>query len=200
VISTIINQRYTTAIMLTENGVAPTQHDVETYCEVVRNGRLYEYLQEQLTAQDGINSEIKTRQELKKIMFTVMFSDNRFIGQEAATPKRLFKNTFPTVYELFAYIKRKDKTVLPILLQRIESKLVLDRIAKRIAHERPELPIFTIHDSVITTVGNESYIERIMKEEMERTLGIIPSLATEYWTPLNIDEATGLKKDLKKVA
>jgi hypothetical protein len=56
---------------------------------------------------------------------------------------------------------------------------VLDKICKRISIEKPSLPIFTIHDSIITTRGNESYIQLVMKEELEKGIGKVPILAIE---------------------
>ena len=73
------------------------------------------------------------------------------------------------------------------MLQTIESKLFLDRIAKRIAKERPELAIFTIHDSITTIVGNEDYIQHIMEEETIKAIGVRPSISIEYWSQSNID-------------
>jgi hypothetical protein len=82
---------------------------------------------------------------------------------------------------MFALIKKDDKTLLPCLLQRMESHLVLQKIAKRISRERPELPIFTIHDSVATTIGNEEYVRRVMEEELLAAIGFSPSLKVEPW-------------------
>ena len=79
--------------------------------------------------------------------------------------------------------KDQDNRYLSLLLQQIESTLILKHIVPRIASERPDLPIFTIHDSVATTVGNEEYIERVMREEIERLTGLQPKFGIEYWDP-----------------
>lgn len=153
--------------------------DVKHYVDLVTNGLIYEYLAEEIKDELGI--ECKTRKEIKEVIFTVLFTGNQFIGQHEAGPKRVFKDRFPTVYKIFSLIKKEDKTNLPKLLQRIESYIILDRVCKKIAEERPYLPIFTIHDSVITTVGNEGYIEAIMREELTLCIGYKPSLKIEYW-------------------
>lgn len=80
-------------------------------------------------------------------------------------------------------------------MQRIESEIILNRVAKRIEIERPDLPLFTIHDSVVTSVGNELYIQFVMKEEMENAIGLSPNMKIEYWKPENID----LQSDLVNV-
>jgi hypothetical protein len=115
------------------------------------------------------------------MVFSVLFSSNKFIGQDEAKPKRLFKRLFPSVYDVFSYLKRKDKTFLACLLQRIESYLILDVICKRISNEYPDIPIYTIHDSIATTSGNEKHVERIMKEELTKHIGIPPTLKFDYW-------------------
>jgi len=60
-------------------------------------------------------------------------------------------------------------------------------ICKRITKEKPRLPIFTIHDSVVTTVGHQEYVEAIIKEELEKATGILSSCKIEYWKPENLE-------------
>jgi hypothetical protein len=154
--------------------------DIKRYIELVTNGRLYEYLAREI--KDELGMEFNSRKALKEVIFTVLFTANQFIGQPEAGPKRVFKDRFPTVYKIFSRIKKRDKKDLPKLLQRIESHIVLDRICKRIAQEKPRLPIFTIHDCVITTVGNEEYVDSIMREFLSLYIGYQPSLKIEHWT------------------
>lgn len=153
--------------------------DVTHYIELVTNGLLYEYLAEEINDELGI--EFHSRKALKETVLKDMFTGNQYIGQPEAGPKRVFRDRFPTVYMILACIKRGDKPSLPKLLQRIESHIVLDRICKRIASERPHLPIFTIHDSVITTEGNEDFVYSIMMEELTKGIGNKPTLKIEYW-------------------
>ena len=98
-----------------------------------------------------------------------------------AEPKRIFKQLFPSVYDVFAKIKQKDKKMLPRILQSIESKLMLDIIAKRIADEYPNMPIFTIHESIVCPVGNENYVAGVIKDEMQKAIGMNPRVSFEYW-------------------
>jgi hypothetical protein len=179
----------TSPIMLAELHKTLAEPDVQKFIEVVSAGQLYEYMEEQIHEHNrSVSGEIKeyTRKDIKVIIFTVLFTDNRFIGQQSATPKRIFKSIFPNVYKILAMIKKTDKTMLAILLQKLESMVVLDRITKRIAKERPKLPIYTIHDSITTTVGNEEYVQNVMKEEIQKAIGIVPALSIEFWAPLQI--------------
>lgn len=161
------------------------KEDKNRYVDLVVAGQLYEYLEKQFRLKLKLPNV--DRAMAKIALLQAFFSDNRFIGTEEAAPKRCFRESFPSVYKVFSTIKSKDKTLLAILLQNIESYFIVDVIAKRIAKEYPDLPIFTIHDSIVTTVGNEELVARIMKEELEKGVGKVPSLKFEYWDSNNID-------------
>ena len=178
--------------MLCKSSETCTQSDVQRYKKLVKEGNFYQYIEKMLSKKE--NQEID-RKKIKAAVFQILFTDNRFFGQIDAVSKRIFREAFPTVYRLFAVIKQKDKRNLPILLQRIESHLVLQVVTKRIAKDRPELPLFTIHDSVITTKGNEEYVKEIITSEIEKAVGFAPKLKTEYWSPDNLT----LKRNLTLV-
>ncbi|MCK4820512.1 hypothetical protein KA005_32405, partial [bacterium] len=156
-----------------------THEDVKLFKELVRKGELYEYLEQVFKAELGLS--YANRKAVKEAVFTVLFTSNYYIGQEDARPKKLFKKLFPTVYEIFAYLKKKDKKFLAYILHCIESYLILDVICKRISIEHPDLPIYTINDSIATTSGNEKIIEAIMTEELTKYIGIQPKLKFDYW-------------------
>jgi hypothetical protein len=46
--------------------------------------------------------------------------------------------------------------------------------------ELPDLPIYTIHDSVVTLMAYRKRIEQIMQEEIVRAIGFKPSFG-EGW-------------------
>lgn len=121
------------------------------------------------------------KQKIKEMIYTVFFSSNRFIGQPGAKAKRDFRTNFPEIYEVFSLIKKNNHRALAHILQRIESTIMIQHVAKRISEERPELPIFTIHDSLATTVGNQDYVSLIIKEETARLTGLNAKLGLEYW-------------------
>jgi hypothetical protein len=164
--------------------------DLQRFATLVRQGVFYEYLADEIGKELGVG--YSDRKTVKGAVFQVLFTDNRFLGQAEAKPKKIFKERFPDVYHLFAQIKKQDKTNLPRLLQRIESHLMLLTIAKRIADERPELPILTIHDSIVTTVGNEQYVQSVLKEELAKAIGGPPQTSIEYWSPTAMKFNDGL--------
>jgi len=161
------------------------KRDVGCFRQKVAEGRLYEYMEEEIFKAKG--KYFKDRRELKSMMFSVLYSGNQFIGQPEAESKRIFRDLFPNVYEVFRLIKKNNKILLPILLQAIEAKLILNNIARRFCKNKPSVPIFTIHDSIVCPIGYEFFVKKIMEEETLKCIGILPRLKFEYWNPKNVN-------------
>jgi hypothetical protein len=172
-------------------------NEFNQFVRLVVKGRLYEFLEEQFRFHLG--ETFSNRKEVKAAVFQVLFTDNRFLGQEEAKPKKLFKELFPAVYEVFSKIKSKDKTLLPRLLQSIESYLIIDVIAKRISTEFPDAPLFTIHDSISTTEEYVDVVEDIMKQELDKAIGHPPTLAREEWCKSNMIKYLDTLKEKSQV-
>ncbi|PCH52410.1 MAG: hypothetical protein COC22_04120 [Flavobacteriaceae bacterium] len=178
---------------------SPINTDIQEYIKLAVGGRFYEELQKKFKSILGIDFD--SRKDIKKAVLKVLYTANNYFGCEKAKPKKLFAELFPEVYKIFADIKRLDKSVLPRILQCIESYLIVDVICKRISEELPNAPIFTIHDSITTT---EEYIEdvrKIMEEELENKIGKAPKINFEEWDPNKIEKHLDkLRQSLKVVA
>lgn len=107
------------------------------------------------------------------------------------TYKRYFKMNFLPIYELIELTKKDDHTALSCLLQSIESEIILHRCCKRIWEEgNHQVPVFTIHDSIATTVEHVEYVKRIMEEELSRAIGVSPILSIEHWNQTKLEYPT----------
>ncbi|PNQ72793.1 hypothetical protein C1T31_09795 [Hanstruepera neustonica] len=183
-------------IMLGDIDKSLMNSEFSNYINLVVNGGLYEFLEEEFKI--NLGEVFSNRKDVKAAVFQVLFTDNRFFGQDEARPKKLFQELFPYVYEVFKQIKSKDKSLLPRLLQSIESYLMIDVIAKRISIEYPEAPIYTIHDSIATTEEYVDIVQQIMSEELSKAIGHPPKLAREEWSKRNmIKYLSGLKESSK---
>ena len=167
---------------LAETPQLAVNEELEVYRSKVQEGVFYEYLFER--APDVLGYELDlTRDELKVQVLKAMYSANRYNSDV----KRVFSHTFPYYNGVFRTLKDQDKSLLPRVLQAVEASIVLDRITKRIALEEPKLPIFTVHDSVVTLKGYEDYVAAVMQTEVEQAIGLTPRLGIEFWSPGNID-------------
>jgi hypothetical protein len=184
-------------IMLVETSESLVDKDFNLYIDLVKRGTFYEYLAKKYKSKLGL--EYSDRKQVKSAVFQTLFTANTFIGQDKAAPKRLFADLFPEVYEVFKIIKKKDKTLLPRLLQSIESYLVIDVICKRIGKELPKAPIFSIHDSIATTSVYKDKVREIMLDEFNKSIGFAPKLSEEEWSLENMDnELLKLRSRIKE--
>lgn len=157
------------------------------YINLVSSGRFYEKF---IEVAKGLGKTI-TRDEAKIAMFYTIYSSNRntkdlFLKQM----KIMFNQMFPEVAKLFKIIKheykifkdidligKKQHNKLACLLQTIESQIILHNCCKRIWVEgKQQIPIFTIHDSIVTTSQHKDYVEFVMEKELEKVIKIKPVL------------------------
>ena len=166
----------TTTIMLVKTLKKSGNQDINTYIECVNSGSFYDKIFNMLYPDESFEKD-----KVKTMIFMILYSKNTYMGQPKAEPKKRFKKMFPQTYKVFRILKLCDHTALSRILQRIESDIMIQRVVPRIAHERPHLPIFTIHDSVVTTLGNKGYVALVIKEEIKKYTGLDAKIGIEYW-------------------
>jgi hypothetical protein len=159
--------------------------DVKNYISLVVSGGIYEHLMAEF-AKEGL---VLTRKETKVQMLRILFARNRSPKDETNKKCRaIFKDRFPTVHRIFAKVRGNETgdkftsfSRFAILLQRIESYLILDRILKRVYRELPGVVAITIHDSVMTGVltSDVEAVRKIMLEEMTDFVGFEPQISIE---------------------
>lgn len=147
---------------------------VNKYTTIAKSGDFYHQLSKEVFPR-----RIFDKAEIKKLTYTVFFSNNRSIQGMHYIGKRNFRKIFPDVYRVFSIIKRKNHRALSHILQRIESEIMIQKVSQRISIENPRLPIFTIHDSIVTTDGNQDYVSRVIEEEAYNLTGLKISLGIE---------------------
>jgi hypothetical protein len=125
-----------------------------------------------------------TREEVKKQVFIILFGSN-IINPPS---KRCFKKLFPEVDKIFSIVrgdeqgdKFKDYSRFAILLQRIESHIVLEIFLNRIYTEYPGIIAVTIQDSIMSSIytNHVETVHNIMNEELIKFVGHKPTLRIE---------------------
>jgi len=163
--------------------------DVVLFRQIVTSGKFYERLCHMIPKPKG--RKPYERADMKTLMFKVLFTKNEAIDQGWAKAKRDFASLFPNVNALIRLIQSTGNANLPCLLQRLESHLMYNHVVPRISCELKDAPIFTIHDSIVTTVGNERRVANILREELYYAIGNMPSYKYEYWNADKIQYALG---------
>ncbi len=171
------NNKYTythTIIMLVKTLQKLDNKEVKQYLRMAKSGNFYQELSKAMYPKQAFE-----KVKMKELTYKVFFSSNRSIQGMNNRTKKEFKRKFQGIYEMFAAIKRKNHRALSHILQRIESEIMIQNVSKRISLEHPTLPIYTIHDSILTTDGNQEYVAKIIKEEAFKITGLKVSLGIE---------------------
>jgi hypothetical protein len=175
--------------------------DVKKYISLVVSGQIYEYLMNEFL-KEGLKL---TRDETKVQVLRILFARNRSPQNEINKKARnIFKVHFPKVHKIFSKIRGSAKgdkfnnyKRFAILLQRIESHLMLDVILKRIYKELPGTIAVTIHDSIMTGVltNNVKAVKEIMIDELTNFVGLKPNIKIEdYSNRINNSNITTFSK------
>jgi hypothetical protein len=94
--------------------------------------------------------------------------------------------SFEGLYPLGSIACRQHNR-LALKLQEIESDIVIRDACKKISKARPEIPLWTIHDSISTIEGYENIVKDYLKEAVYQRIGLVSPLKTKYWCPENED-------------
>ena len=113
-----------------------------------------------------------TRDHLKRLFFADVFYGRTRVD---TTLTRLFARLFPTVYHLILDCKSERYQDLARKMQREEAKFMLHTVCRRLFTYHEAVPVFTIHDSIMTTEENVPLVRRIISEEFDR-IGLRPTL------------------------
>jgi hypothetical protein len=80
---------------------------------------------------------------------------------------------YPFISEVVGVLNMKDNQTLPIYLQRLESYLFIDCLAKELVNNG--IIPFTIHDSVIVKTKHQAKTIEIMNKVFKDQIGVVPT-------------------------
>lgn len=144
------------------------KEDVRKYIELVEKGELYDFF--------GENSSLSRKEFKEKIFKDVLFGKNRIVTELT----KEFARLFPSVMKFIRRIKQGNYRRLAWIMQREESRLMIDTICGRLMREHEELPLLTIHDSVLTTEEHVGVVEKVIREEFHEC-GVSPTIRMESY-------------------
>ena len=127
----------------------------------------------------------RTREEAKRRVMVVFFDKPWHRNAVIAVLDELF----PTVMEDMREIKRGNHCRLAHFAQRVESAFMFGRVIPRIMTLRPELFVATIHDSVLTPLGDAAFVRQVMLEQFAQ-LGVSPQVKIEPCSKMRCEGKT----------
>lgn len=174
----------TNNIIMIRNFIKDNQNvpDFMEYKNLILSGEFYETFGMHILFEYPeiiINRDI--RKYAKLALLKTIFADKR--GELYWDFIHVFKQLFPTVYKLFNLIKMNGEQhhLLACILQNLEAETLLKDVCGELSKKHPDIVLYTIHDSVITT---ENYIEAVklsLSENLFTVVGEYPNFKVECW-------------------
>jgi hypothetical protein len=171
--------------------------DMVEYKYSVLNGMAYENIGQYTGTYVGYpqNEADRKRKEVernltKKVLMKAMNGD---IIKDGAIYKYIKKNSlkksprfefiyyFPHVNGVFNILKEKNYKMIAWILQHIEAHYILHTVCKQIAETNAHIPLFTVHDSIVTTEGYSEFVKSEMIRIIEESIGLRPRVSIENW-------------------
>lgn len=119
------------------------------------NGVFYDYIMMHMGTSD--------RKSVKNLTYKVLF------GKNYSKSDKIFQKLFPTTYNYIKLYKKEcgDYKALAYSLQRAESNLIFNKVIRHIMNVA-DIPMITIHDSIVYPKQYKEIVEPIFYEELKK--------------------------------
>lgn len=149
--------------------------ELNKYKTVVCETGFYEFFAKKL----NYNLDESNRSVFKKKIFGgVLFDKNRNYLSKYET---VFKKEFPEIFDVIRSIKSKKYEEVAIMLQKTESKFIFACIEELMFITNHQIELLTIHDSIVTILGKEDIVKKVMYEQFEKIYSIKAKLKVEIF-------------------
>lgn len=148
--------------------------DRARFLKVSWKSGIYGLLADELRA-SGVS--VESTEAMKKLVMWLFFEhasykygDDRF---------KAFAALYPVEAGVIRGVNRLDAKLLPVILQRLESRIMLHQVTKAMSEKVPGAVLLAVHDCVLTTPDFAPEIEAVMKDELTRITGLAPGIKAE---------------------
>ncbi len=153
------------------------QEDVKRFKDWVLGDDVYQKFEDELC--------LDSRDEAKKLFYRTFYGSLR--GNKLITTR--MEQSFPSVFEVirhyklqsnaFPWVQKKAYASLAVLLQYLESTIFIDIISNYISQIRPEAPLYTIHDSFLTTPEHVKFVKGSSEQIIFELTGERPKMVID---------------------
>lgn len=108
-----------------------------------------------------------TRDELKPLIFQIVYGHRGVMLNAELTGA--FRDAFPSVFSMLLKLKsEKGYSWVGMELQRRESRIIIKGVCNRLRVEHPDVPVVTVHDSLMTTQEHVGLVTDLLHQEFGR--------------------------------
>lgn len=144
------------------------KREFELFYQLTATGKFYDYLMQEMNFTGN-------RKEFKINFFAKIFFSKKQIGYVYDETKQ-FRKLFPTISKVVDHYKTPCYKNLSIQLQKLEADLMINGVCKKLIEAKPEINIYTIHDSVMTTPENIEFVKATIKKVFKNKIGKEPKI------------------------
>lgn len=144
--------------------------DLAKYIEVCQRGKLYESL---MQADDD-------REIIKKQWFATIYGK---LSRRGPFHSQL-QSVYPTLASMLNSLKRRNYQHASHIMQNVEASIFIGAVCQRLMKLRPRMPVFTIHDSILTTEEHAAFVKEVIMHVFKK-IDIHPTLKIESYTSLD---------------
>lgn len=121
-----------------------------------------------------------SRDEVKPLFLAVIYGHPEHMDTKVGRAIRaLYPGVFAAIVEMNYQIGHGG---LPRLMQRLESGVMIGRVAGRLVREDPAMPILTVHDSILVPTEYVESVRRVIEEEWLDEFGVVPRTKQSAFT------------------
>lgn len=139
-------------------------------------GQVYERVQGSVGRWWGYKTPLPDREEVKRLFLQVAYGRPDQMG----TPVGIaLEHLYPGMLAGLRHIARTlGHGTLPRYLQAVESDLMILGATDRLLVDHPDVPVLTIHDSLVCPAAHAPLVEATVRRVWEEELGVTPRLKT----------------------
>jgi hypothetical protein len=146
------------------------------FIEEVMQGTIYDTLQGYYNDLVPKGQQVHDRGDFKRLFFMMVVYGDQHASYTGRTPLPIiFETLYPSIYSFILSQKMINYEQLSLDMQRAEANFMMHRVCHRLMTYHPEIPVVTVHDSILTTPEHLDKVEKIIKEEFAR-LNLYPQL------------------------
>jgi len=113
-----------------------------------------------------------TRDDFKQVLFADVFYGRAVVSTPVT---HLFETHHPEIVRWIRKQKAHDYASLARRMQQEESGMMIGAVVRRLMEHHPEVPFYTVHDSITTVEEHGEFVGRVLREEYQRA-GLHPTL------------------------
>jgi hypothetical protein len=158
----------------------PSKADVLEFMQQTSNGTMYDLL---VTRYGKETRKMKSRAAAKVAFMFIMNSPFRNIEAKKNKYYRLWSQDYPTVSALLQFVKSIGHFHMSTILQTLEAKMILDIVVNDFCNNYPDIPIFSVHDSLITLQSHSGHLQAVIERVYQQSLGEAPEVSIKELGP-----------------